>query len=121
MDWIQAIVPALISGLVVGLILTVFKNKLEQSVAITKEASYLRERSIIERIDLVDKKASGLERKIDIVSDKVDLINKDMHRHEVKLELLIADNKHMTESISQVRKEVERIMPEDFGKVIKKP
>jgi len=71
----------------------------------------LRERAILERVERVDKK-------VDLIDQKVNALAREVHSHSTRLEVVITENRHMAENVTQLRHDMEKYG--NFGKVIRR-
>lgn len=116
MDWLAGILTTIFTSIFVGILLQLYKTNDERINSETKRLQEAERKGVMEKISSVSEKTNALE-------NKIDLLSKDMHRIDKKMEILSVQQVHLVESTERIEKEIERYAQasdKDHGKVIKK-
>lgn len=114
--WVTSLLVATFSSLMVGVIMAVFKTKLDEHVAAIKDANNFKFTSVTDKLLALEKKQAQSDMTLG------ELL-KDSNRTNVKLEVLKLEQQHVSENLSRVRESVEKtneIVMRDYGKVVLK-
>lgn len=114
--WSSALFSAVSSGVMVGIIVTIFKSKMDQNIENAKEANNLKFTSMVDKVEQVGRRLNGIEVKVDSVSGAVGRLN-------TKVEVVVTEQRHMMETVGNMRKEVEialNLARENYGRVNRK-
>lgn len=103
-----------ISSACVGILLTLFKVKLDQNAAAISEANILKFKNVESRINQVDEAVTRAHQKLNELGES-------NHRIELKVQVLTIEQKHAVENLATLRSEIEKHYDGNLGKVIRKP
>lgn len=112
--WVTPLASAIFSGLVVGIVMALYQGKLDQNVENAKDAHSLKFKSVLDKVD-------GLEKKSDILSVKFDHLDEKVSSLTTKMAVVLTEQRHLSTNISGLREEAKLQRAENLGKVIRKP
>lgn len=120
--WLQALLSAIVSGTIVGLVVSVFKVKLDQGVKNAETANDLKIKRVMDELERVWIKLTGMENKMEL---KIEKLSTDFNRNDMKMAVVVAEHQHISRKLEGLQNDfrsLERSAPaEGFGRVIKKP
>lgn len=110
-----SVLTSVLGSLFVGFLLAKYKVSLDQQVKAAAETAASKDKMILDKIELVNKKTLGLE-------GKMEVLTKDVHRMDMRVEVVVVQQAHIAESVARIEKEVEKTVryTEGFGKVVRK-
>lgn len=110
--WLTALLSSIMSGCVVGLLLTVAKNKIDLTSRKVEKANELELSNVKEHIDELKKEIGMLKNKQDKIGEGVIAINMKVSNNSIEL-------KFVQEKVNEMSSQV-RSLHENFGKVIRR-
>lgn len=119
--WLQSLLTAIVSGLVVGLVVAVFKVKLDQNVKTAEKANDLRIDNVMNELGRVWSKVSGVENKMDTIGNN---LGSQIGSLNMKMAVVIAEHQHIAKNLDGLQDEFRsfRKNPQpNYGQVVQKP